>query len=397
MPDPIQPLVCQRELFALPDEVHYLNCASRSPLARTVEEAGIAGLRSKRVPLLTHDDFFGLPDRIRAQFAQLINAPDPQQIALIPAVSYGMAIVAKNTPLAPGQRIVLVDQQFPSDVYAFRRLAAESGATITTVKSPDAEHRGQAWSEALINALMPDAGLIVVPHVHWTDGTTFDLAAIGERARDVGAAFVVDGTQSVGALPFDVAAIHPDALVCAAYKWLFGPYTSGLACFGERYLDGIPLEENWISRAGSDNFSQLVHYQDTYQPGAIRYDMGERSNFIQLPMLQAALEMVLRWKPERIQAYCQQLTAPILADIRALGYHTSTEPGRAHHIFGVRMPDGVPLDSLKAELAKRHIHVSVRGDAVRVAPHVYNTATDVAALRDALSAVRPTPHVTRAA
>ncbi|MEM1093455.1 MAG: aminotransferase class V-fold PLP-dependent enzyme [Bacteroidota bacterium] len=394
MPDPIQPLACQRDLFSLPDHVHYLNCASRSPLAHPVEDAGIAGLRSKRVPLLTHDDFFGLPDRIRAQFAKLINTSAPQQIALIPAVSYGMAIVAKNTPLAAGQRIVLVDRQFPSDVYAFRRLAAESGASITTVHAPDAKHQGQAWSEALIDALTPDAGLIVVPHVHWTDGTTFDLEAIGRRARDVGAAFVVDGTQSVGALPFDAALIQPDALVCAGYKWLFGPYTSGVAYFGERYLDGIPLEENWISRAESDNFSQLVQYQDAYQPGAIRYDMGERSNFIQLPMLHAALDLVLRWRPERVQAYCQQLTAPLLADIRALGYHTADEPSRAHHIFGVRMPPEVPLDRLKAALTERHIHVSVRGDAVRVAPHVYNTETDVSALRDALAAVKVTPHVT---
>ncbi|MEM6647335.1 MAG: aminotransferase class V-fold PLP-dependent enzyme [Bacteroidota bacterium] len=396
MPDLAQPLACQRDLFSLPLDVHYLNCSSRSPLAKAVEAAGVAGLRGKRVPLLTHDDFFGLPDRIRAQFAKLINAPDPQQIALIPAVSYGMAIVAKNTPLMAGQRIVLVDQQFPSDVYAFRRLAAESGAAITTVQAPDAEHRSQAWSKALVEALTPDAGLIVVPHVHWTDGTRFDLEAIGQRAREVGAAFVVDGTQSVGALPFDVASIRPDALVCAAYKWLFGPYTSGLAYFGERYLDGVPLEENWLNRAESDNFSQLVHYQDAYQPGAIRFDMGERSNFIQLPMLHAALDMVLQWQPERIQAYCAQLTAPILSEVREMGYRTADTPGRAHHVFGIRLPDAVGLDVLKAELAKRHIHVSVRGDAVRVAPHVYNTDADMAALRDALRAVRSTPPVTAA-
>ncbi|GAB5518310.1 MAG: aminotransferase class V-fold PLP-dependent enzyme [Rhodothermales bacterium] len=386
MPDPPHtPLACQRDLFSLPDDVHYLNCASRSPLAKSVEVAGIAGVQSKRVPLLTHDDFFGLPDRIRAQFAQLINAPAPSQIALIPAVSYGMATVAKNTPLDPGQRIVLVDQQFPSDVYAFRRLAAESGAEIVTVPAPNAEHRGPAWSDALIDALTPNAGLIVVPNVHWTDGTRFNLEAIGARARTVGASFVVDGTQSVGALPFDVQTIQPDALICAGYKWLFGPYTSGLAYLGERYLDGVPLEENWLNRAESENFSQLVHYQDAYQPGALRFDMGERSNMIHLPMLHAALDLVLSWGPERIQAYCASLAAETLAFARDLGYRTSSDPTRAHHLFGLRLPAGMRLDDLKAKLTAHQIYVSIRGDAVRIAPHVYNTETDMAALRTALA------------
>jgi len=124
--------------------------------------------------------------------------------------------------------------------------------------------------------------------VHWTDGTRFDLVAIGRAARRVGAAFVVDGTQSVGALPFDVREIQPDALVCAGYKWLLGPYAMGAAYFGPRYDAGDPIEENWITRRGSDDFQRLVAYQDEYAPGAIRYDVGERSNFILLPMFIAA-------------------------------------------------------------------------------------------------------------
>ena len=115
--------------------------------------------------------------------------------------------------------------------------------------------------------------------MHWTDGTRFDLAAIGARAREVGAALVVDGTQSVGALPFDVQQLRPDALVCATYKWLMGPYSLGFAYLGPRFDDGEPLEETWIGRRGSENFKELVDYQDDYQPGALRYDVGERSNF----------------------------------------------------------------------------------------------------------------------
>ena len=137
----------------------------------------------------------------------------------------------------------------------------------------------------------------------------------------MGAALVVDGTQSVGAMPFDVARIQPDALIAATYKWLMGPYSMGFAYLGPRFDGGEPLEETWIGRAGSENFKELVHYRDDYQPGAIRYDVGERTNFALMPMTIAALEQVLDWQPERDPgATAASLTAPLFERVRALGY-----------------------------------------------------------------------------
>ena len=112
-----------------------------------------------------------------------------------------------------------------------------------------------------------------------------------------GAAFVVDGTQSVGALPFDVREIQPDALICAGYKWLLGPYAIGAAYFGPRYDGGEPLEENWISRRGSEDFQRLVDYKISIADGAVRYDAGERGNFILLPMFVESLRRLLEWTP----------------------------------------------------------------------------------------------------
>ena len=122
----------------------------------------------------------------------------------------------------------------------------------------------------------------------------FELAEIGARCREVGAALVVDGTQSVGAMPFDWDAIQPDALVCAGYKWLLGGYGMGVMVLGDRFADGQPLEENWIGRAGSDNFSGLTSYEDAYAPGAVRFDVGERSNPILVPMLAAGIDERIR-------------------------------------------------------------------------------------------------------
>ena len=164
---------------------------------------------------------------------------------------------------------------------------------------------------------------------------------MGKRAREVGAALIIDGTQSVGAMPFDLAAIQPDALVVAAYKWLLGPYSIGAAYFGPRFDGGEPLEENWITRRGSENFRGLVQYVDEYQPAALRYDVGERSNFALMPMLVAALELILKWNPQRIQEYCTALIDEPLERIAGLGFFLEQPEWRGAHSFGIRMPERI--------------------------------------------------------
>ena len=220
--------------------------------------------------------------------------------------------------------------------------------------------------------------------MHWTDGTLFDLVEVGRRCREVGAALVVDATQSVGAMPFDVEAVQPDMLTCATYKWLLGPYSVSLAYFGPRFDDGVPLEETWIARDHSEDFQNLVDYQDAYQRGAVRYDVSERANFFLLPIAAASLELLLEWKPERIQAYCAELTRDMLVEAGELGYSVEDERWRGSHLFGLRMPEGVDLASLKQKLADRNVSASLRGTALRLAPYVYNDLDDVDALMDVL-------------
>ena len=379
-------LTCQKSRFSLPDDEHYLNCAYMSPLSAAVEAAGVAGVGRKRVPSrLSQADFFVESDRARALFARLINAPDPSRIAIIPSASYGLAIAARNLPVADGQNIVVTHEQFPANVHAWRKMATGRAVELRTVLPPEgAEGRGKGWNARLLDAIDARTAIVALGHVHWTDGTKFDLEAVGARAREVGAALVVDGTQSVGALPFDVAAIQPDALVCATYKWLMGPYSLGFAYLGPRFDDGEPLEETWIGRAGSENFKDLVNYRDDYQPGAVRYDVGERSNFALMPMAVAALEQVLEWQPARIQEYCAALTSELVSRAGALGFQVEHPAYRGAHLFGLRAPAGTDSGVVGERLRARKVHVSLRGSAIRVAPHVYNDRRDVEALLDAL-------------
>ena len=375
------------QLFSLPPDLHYLNCAYMAPASKRVADAGRRALERLQTPSrLETADFFEPSARVRKLFAQLVNAPDPDRVAIIPAVSYGMATVARNTPLRPGRTVVVVEEQFPSAVYTWRRACRETGATLRTVAAPaTAGSRGEAWNAAVLDAIDDRTAAVVLPPLHWTDGLRFDLDTIGARARAAGARFIVDGTQAVGALPFDVTRTRPDALICAGYKWLTGPYAVGVAWYGPVFDDGTPLEENWITRRGSDRFNELVNYRDDYQPGAIRYDMGERSNFVLLPMLEAALDQVLEWGPETVAAHTRELTGDTVERLRELGCRVEHDRWRAGHLFGVRLPAEVDIPQLGRDLRARQVSVSLRGGAVRIAPHLYNDAGDLDALTDVVS------------
>lgn len=379
-------LSCQRSRFLLPDGVHYLNCAFMAPLAVAVRAAGIRGIDRRTAPhLIRPEDFFEESDRLRGLFARLVNASDPNRAAIVPSVSYALAAVARNVPAAPGGNVVILEEQFPSNVYVWRRLCTERGLELRTVEAPprDAPGRAPAWNARLLSSIDRRTAVVSVPHVHWADGTLFDLERVGERARDCDALFVVDGTQSVGAMPFDVRRVRPDALVCAGYKWLLGPYSLGLAYYGPAFDQGTPIEENWITRRGSEALADLVRYRDEYQPAALRYDVGERSNFVLLPMLAAALELVLEWTVPAIQDYCRALTEPLALTLRERGHWVEEPRWRGGHLFGVRVRD-IDRTRLADRLRERQVAVSFRGDAIRVAPHLHNDADDAAALLDAV-------------
>lgn len=377
---------CQKHLFSLPDDHHYINCSYLSPLLKSVGKAGIRGIREKREPWkISPDDFFEDSHRLRSLFARVINAPQADDVAILPAVSYGLATVAKNINPTKGSNIIITGEQFPSNVYAWKQFCKQHNCKLKVIDPPEGfKNRGQKWNERILEAINSDTLLVALANVHWTDGTLFNLKKIGKCARENDAYFVIDGTQSVGALPFDVQEIKPDALICAGYKWLMGPYSMTLGYFGPRLQDGIPLEEGWIARENSEDFSSLVLYNDNYQPGALRFDVGERSNFILVPMMIESLKQILEWDPQNIQQYCKELTSDLVQNLPEYGYQIEDPNWRGNHMFGIRLPDHITHEKLQRKLAKHNIYVSVRGSAVRISPNVYNDKEDISILLDVL-------------
>jgi selenocysteine lyase/cysteine desulfurase len=363
---------CQRHLFDIPDDIAYLNCAYMSPLMKPVIDAGATGLARKAHPWeLTPDKFFTGSDEFRTAAAHLIDCP-AECIAIVPSASYGVATAARNLPVGKGQTILVLDEQFPSNYYPWQRLAEDNGASLKIVPWPE-DHD---WTAAVLSHLIPGVALAALPQVQWTSGGRLDLVRIGEACRKLGAALALDLTQSLGALPFSVREVQPDFAVAANYKWLMGPYTTGLLYVAPKWHGGRPLEENWIQRANARDFASLILYTENYDEGARRFDMGERSNFALLPAATRALKQLLEWEVAQISETAGALNRQFASAAAELGFSSPPEELRAPHYLCLRREAGIPRE-LPEILAREKVYVSVRGSSVRVTPHVYNSTEDL--------------------
>ena len=363
---------CQRELFDLPENITYLNCAYTSPLLKVAQEAGRAAIQAKANPwTITAGDFFTSADTARELFARLVNS-ESDNVALVPAVSYGIALAARNLPVEQDQTIIVLQDQFPSNVYAWMRLAHEKKAVVKTVQRPS----DNDWTEAVLKAIDPSTAIVAVQNCHWTDGTLVDLEIIGDKCRAMSAALVVDGIQSIGAMPFSIDRIQPDFVVAASHKWLLGAYSFGFCYVAPKWQAGTPLEENWFNRAGSEDFARLVDYRESYQPGAKRYDQGEASSFILAPIAAAGISQILDWGVENISKTLRAKTDEIADRAQRMDLNVAPAHTRAAHMIGVSKPGGFNKD-LPQLLAQDNIYVSVRGESVRISPHLFTTDEDI--------------------
>ncbi len=375
-------LPSQAHLFDVPEDVAYLNCAYMSPQLRAAREAGEEALALKSRPWkITPQDFFEESEKARDLFARICGGV-PDGVAIIPSVSYGIAVATANLSVREGQNILVLAEQFPSNVYPWRELARRRGANLVTAPRP----ANDDWTTALLERIDERTAVVAVPNCYWTDGSLVDLARVGATVREAGAALVVDATQSLGAHPLDVSEVKPDFLVSAAYKWLLGPYSLGFMYVGEEHREGTPIEHNWIVREHSEDFARLVDYRDGFQPGARRYDVGERSNFVLMPMATTAMRQILDWRVEDISETIGLLTDRVEKAAAKLGLGTTPAAHRGRHMIGLHLGPDIPQD-LATRLAAENVFVSVRGESLRISPHLYNEAEDVDRLFEALARI----------
>jgi selenocysteine lyase/cysteine desulfurase len=369
----------QRDLFGIPRDLAYFNCASLAPLLHSVRAAGEQALAGRAQPwTIGAAEWFDEAEELRALFARLIGA-DAEGVALIPATSYGLATAAHNIDAEGRDRVLVVADDFPSTVYTWRAWAKRHGGKVIAVERGPA----QTWTDAIIAALDERARLVSVPNVHWTDGALIDLARVGAHAREAGALFVIDASQSLGAMPLDVSELRPDFLVAAGYKWLLGPLSVAYLFVAVEHREGQPLEQNWINRAGAEDFAGLTDYTDEYLPGARRFDVGQHTNFELAPMAIAALRQLLEWDVDNIAATLAEWTGRIESEARERGLDPVPADRRGPHMLGL----SVPADrraTIAEQLAEANVFVGMRGSSMRVSPHLHVTDADVERLFGAL-------------
>jgi len=385
----IKMLKTQKHLFDIPCDVNYLNIASQSPSFKAIEQAGISAVLEKSHPYkIVTDHYFEPVKEVKKLFASLIDVEDYNRIANIPSVSYGMATVANNITLQKGDEIILIEEQFPSNYYVWERLAKKFDAKIITVKRPTTEvNQGEIWNKAILTAITEKTAVVTLGNIHWANGTLFNLKAIRKKTTKNSSLLIIDGSQSIGALPFSIKEIKPDALICAGYKWLFGPYGCGYGYFGAYFDNGIPLEENWSNRLHSENMSGLTNYEPEYKPLANRYSVGEHASFIHIKMQIAALQQVVEWTPKAVQKYCEEITKEAVLELEQIGCYIEKSKDRAHHLFGVKLPEKLNLEKLKLALKEANIFVSFRGKYIRLSCHLYNTKEDFKSLVTCIKSV----------
>jgi selenocysteine lyase/cysteine desulfurase len=376
----VQLRMSERHLFDIPDDVAYFNAAYYSPLLKESRRRLVESTEAKSHPWnRTTDSFFDDAETLRVLAAALFGG-EADGYAIVPAASYGLSTAARAVEprLESGDRILLMADEFPSNVLPWQRVAAETGAEIVTVRWPaDGD-----WARATLPMIDARVKVVCASQCHWTNGARIDLAAIASAARANGSVLVVDATQSLGAMPLSMDEIRPDFLVAATYKWLLCPYGLALMYVAPEWRDARPLEEGWLARENARDFTSLANYSNRYMPGARRFDGGQTVNN-NLPGAIAALRQFQSWGIDNISRSLAAINTTIVRELEPLGFQVPPESQRCPHMFGAALPQGAP-DSLVADLRAQKIYISRRGSSLRFSPHLYNDDRDVARLIGAL-------------
>jgi len=370
----------QRHLFDIPDDIAYFNCAYYSPQLNESRTRLLEGVKQKSHPWERKpSDFFSDAETIRNSAAVLFGG-DSNGYAIIPSVSYGIGTAARavEPQLGKGDSILILEEGFPSNVLPWTRIARERGVRIIKVPVPADGN----WTKSIINSIDKSIKVLALFSSHWTNGGFINLLDI-RKAVGADVMMAIDATQSLGAMPFPMEEVKPDFLVSAGYKWLLCPYGFSLMYVSERWRDSRPLEESWQARENAGDFGSLVLSSDNYMPGARRFDVGQKGTTTILPGVIAAFEQLKEWGIGNISDSLVEINNRIADHLSALGFQLPDSSQRSPHMFGATIPAKYK-GNLVAELSKRKIYISQRGDSVRFSPHLHIARNDIDRLLESL-------------
>ncbi len=357
-----------RELFPhLPEKV-YLNHAAISPMnlrTRAALDQFFDNRLDKDIeywPIAIDQK-----QRLYQQIGQLINAP-AENIALVPNTSAGLNVLALGLDWKAGDRILLNNFEFPSNIYPFVNLR-RFGVEIDFV-----EHRdGALHLEDIKAKITPRTRLLAISFVEFMNGFKNDLVSLGKICRENNILFSVDAIQGLGALSMDMGTMGIDFLSTSGHKWLMWPAGIGFIYISPNIFDSIyPAQAGWLSVEVPWDF---FNYEQKFAPTAQRFEPGT-VNTTGIIAANTSLEMMLEIGPSSIEEKILQNTNYLIGNLQDTGIRLFTKTGPANK-SGIVSFYYDKAEALFEHLKSRDIFVSLREGRIRISPHFYNNFEDI--------------------
>jgi cysteine desulfurase / selenocysteine lyase len=359
--------------FPVRENLIYLNHAAVAPLPKRCADA-MKHLADDCLNYgsLHYGDWLAAYEGVRVAAARLMNA-DASEIALIKNTSEGIATIAMGLDWKPGDRMVGFREEFPANLYPWKRLEAK-GIEVTWLSVYDSLDR--------IDAACRGARLLSISFVQFLSGYRAPIQAIGEICKRHRCIFLVDAIQGLGAFPLDVRTCHIDALAADGHKWLLGPEGCGILYVKRELQDRVePVEFGWTNVAGYSDYSSR---DMSLRQDAGRYECGTL-NTIGCFGLRASIEFLLEVGQGETGPVIQNLGDRIAAGAQGKGYELycerTAETGAG--IVSFRKPGLEATEVVKA-LRERKISTAPRAGWVRTSPHFYISPAEIDRMVDAL-------------
>jgi cysteine desulfurase / selenocysteine lyase len=335
-----------------------------------------ASLEAKKFPHHVDDStFFEVPSRLRVSIARLIGGK-PEEIALTTGASTGVVAVAHGLTWKPGDEIITAKGEFPLQYTTWKPMEEREGVKLKIV----APRERFITADDLIDAMTPRTRIISVSHVRFDDGSLLDASRVAAACHAQGALFVLDASQSCGAVPMDVNELGADFLVCAGYKWLLGPWGTGFFWAKREQLDTLrPGPFNFLAQ-GVDSFSKLNFVDPTPSRGADRWDASEAATYFNfnLTALGASVDLVLRIGPDLVLKHNRKLIDLLFENLPkdcVLGSPLDSAQRGPYGCFTAQTLEKTA--ELYKRLRKENVVVSMREGRIRVSPHLFNSEQDI--------------------
>ncbi len=356
--------------FPLEDDLCYLNHAAVAPWPRRAADA-LAKFAQENCQrgAAGYENWLRTEQTLRQQLQRLINAPSTRNIALQKNTSEGLSAIAWGLDWRHGDRIVITDQEFPSNRIVWESLATQ-GVTVVEADLATADPE-----QAIIDCLDARTRLLSVSSVQYGTGLTLDLVRIGRACRERGILFCVDAIQSLGALPFDVQQVGADFLVADGHKWMLGP--EGLALL---YVADAQIERLALHQFGWHMVKERGNYDlKTWEPApdAKRFECGS-PNMLGIVTLSASLSLLEDVGMPMVQSELLRRVRhleTLLRDRPELELITDTRRELRSGIVTFRHST-ITTPALFQHLRDQQVVCAPRGGGIRFSPHFY-TPLDV--------------------